>query len=593
MEKTVRRPSHCSCCVQRKSNPPAFSHYSSITPEKANYIARIDADVLRNHNAIIMLLNQQAALNRQRNTFMPAINLPPEILTAIFQFACCPDDDWIVTLNPNTCASPYVVTPLFIGSICSAWRSVAWGTPQLWNSIALIYRDFIDEKLAEMLDYWLSNSGELPLTVKLIEPYDSDSIGESSAVIEVIGQYANRLHTLELFLPRSWELALVRIASCTPLLTRLTLRILDGTWEENCNIEVDDMFADAAHLREVTLFGYNTKNAFFPWHQLESLESGFDDPSELVSILRRCPLLRRFAVRLTNTPPWTVPSSVMGLARHAAVEALQVFGYDETLHPELFRMLDLPALRSFVLHLKTTPRKWSSWLPPFLSQVAGTLETLHLPYAALSDEDLLTILRAVPRLRELVLLRQPRYVRRPTDDEEYRLSQRALDLLNPTKYEGLEREGTGQLDGQGARDGAGTARPDERGNGHSLVPNLETFEFRGTVATTSHALVEFLVARWRGRSTPSCGTSDLDLDGSHRKLEWPRTQPIREPLPLNLHASSARARLRSAKFYIPRHDFQFEDADAAVVQELRLEGMNIEFVRWVMDVVIGILRSSE
>lgn len=565
-------PTHCSCCVQRKSNPPALSHYRSITPEKANSIAHIDANVLRTHDVIIMLLNQRAALNRQRNAFVPAINLPPEILTAIFEFACCPDGDgdWIVNLDLNTCSnSPCVVTPLFIGSICSAWRSIAWGAPQLWNSITLIHHDSIDEKLAEMLDYWLSKSGKLPLTVKLLEGPDTDLTGESLAVIDVIGEYADRLHTLDLFLPSSWEPDLMSIASRASLLTRLTLRILLGAWDENSIMEVDDMFVDAEQLREVTLHGYNTMNAFFPWDQLESLESGYDDIPELVKILCLCPRLRRFAVRLTNKRPWTVPSSVMGLARHAAVEALEVFGYDEILHPELFGMLDLPALRSFVLHLKTTPREWSSWLPPFLSRVAGTLETLHLPYAALSDEDLLTILRIVPRLRELVLLYEP----------GNRFTQRALDLMNPTKYEGLEREGIGQLDGQGGGDGVGTSRPDDRGNGHCLVPNLETFEFRGKIAFTSHALVEFLVARWRGRSTPSCCTSDLGLDGPHRKFEGPRTQATREPLPPNLNPSSAR--LRSATFYIHEHCFRLEDADAAVVQELRLEGMDVELVsRW-------------
>ncbi|KAF8197029.1 hypothetical protein BJ912DRAFT_1056120 [Pholiota molesta] len=154
-------------------------------------------------------------------------------------------------------------------------------------------------------------------------------------------------------------------------------------------------------------------------------------------------------------------------------------------------------------------------------------------------------------------------------DQEKKLSQRTLDLMNPTKYEQLECGGIEQLNGQGGEDETGTAGLNEGSNRHCLVPNLETFEYEGEIDFTSHALVEFLVARWRGRSNPSCCTSVLDLESPPRQLETSL-----ELLPPNVDVPSAR--LRSATFNIREH-IQFGDADAEVIQELRLEGMHLEF----------------
>jgi hypothetical protein len=342
-----------------------MSHLRSITPEKADRIVNINV-----------------LYTRQRNALVPAVNLPPEILTTIFEFACCPDDGhWLANVDLNQknsdrdqCSvSACAVTPLFIGAICSAWRSIAWGTPQLWESITLLYNDDTAETLAEMLDYWLSKSGELPLSVTLVEDDSRTVNAESFEVIDVIAAYARRLRALDLFLPERWGPALARVARCTPLLTRLTLCMPDNADQYNHFTT----FADAPQLRELTLSRISTADVALPWAQLESLrvDWGYDDVSELVETLRLCPRLRRFSVFLGNLS-WEAPPYV--LLRHTALEALDITGYYEKSHAELFKVLELPALRSFVLHINIFsrgPREWSSWLPSLLSHVADTLET--------------------------------------------------------------------------------------------------------------------------------------------------------------------------------------------------------------------------
>jgi hypothetical protein len=370
-------------------------HFQSVTTDKEDRIVSL------NHC-------QRATLNRQRNALVPAVNLPPEILTTIFEFAFCPDDDyWLANVNlkplKNELTSSWAVTPLFVGAICSAWRSIAWGTPQLWTSIALLYTKDTAEKLPEMLDYWLSKSGELPLSVTLVGNGFHTVTYETFDVIKVIATYARRLHALDLYLPRRWgpEKFFARIASCTPLLTRLTISL--------CTLDEADgwyptftTFADAPQLREVTLSRISIAHVTLPWAQLESLivDTGYNDVSKLVETLRVCPRLRLFSVYIGSLL-WDAPPSIS--VRHTALEALEISGYYEKFHPELFKVLELPALRSFNLNISVFspgPRAWSSWLPSLLSHVMDTLETLHVSPETPSDEELLTILRVVPRLRK-------------------------------------------------------------------------------------------------------------------------------------------------------------------------------------------------
>ncbi|KAF8197030.1 hypothetical protein BJ912DRAFT_95749 [Pholiota molesta] len=341
---------HCSCCscVQHESDPPSLSHFRNITPEEANTIANIDLDVLNTHNAIVKLHAILAARKRQRNTFVPAVKLPPEVLATVFEFACCPDKDiWAANMRlpsqmdryGNECpVNAGAVTPIFIGAICSAWRSIAWGAPQLWNSITLLYNDDDAEPLAEMLDYWLSKSGELPLSVTLVE--DSESCPTSVKVINVIATYAHRLHTVDLFLPGIWRPALLRIASCAPLLTRLTLRASGNEHQGNPSIVLAYSFAHASQLREVTLFGYCAADFVLPWAQLESLESEYDDIFDVIETFNLCPRLRRFSGDIGDMS-WGVPPSV--IMRHTALQALEISGFYKDLQPGFFKMLELPA----------------------------------------------------------------------------------------------------------------------------------------------------------------------------------------------------------------------------------------------------------
>ena len=68
---------------------------------------------------------------------------------------------------PHGQASSDLVTPFFIGSICSRWRDVAWTTLLLWNTILLhVSRKYHGQ--VQLLGDWLLNARSAPLSIELI-----------------------------------------------------------------------------------------------------------------------------------------------------------------------------------------------------------------------------------------------------------------------------------------------------------------------------------------------------------------------------------------------------------------------------------------
>lgn len=107
--------------------------------------------------------------------------LPLEIIAEIFKHYVFPAPDQPITA--------FLPTPLFLGSICSYWRRIAWSIPSLWSSLILVFsveeeferldlydrrflgprcfpgdRFFSSVKL-ELFDQWLSRTGNFPLSI--------------------------------------------------------------------------------------------------------------------------------------------------------------------------------------------------------------------------------------------------------------------------------------------------------------------------------------------------------------------------------------------------------------------------------------------
>ncbi|KAF8196997.1 hypothetical protein BJ912DRAFT_94991 [Pholiota molesta] len=555
----------CHWCKENDSDLPPISHLPSPTPEQARKIADLDANIQCTDDDIQALIKRRATLGRKRNALVPAVNLPPEVLAMIFEFACYPI---IVSEYGNRMVSQFdrpfqpsstlkqldcecTITPTLIGAVCSAWRNIAMETSQLWSNTKITFNKANSEVQAAKLRYWISKSGQRPLNLSLVQRLDDvDDEGSgvwSTAIFDILEDYAHRLQTLELVLLDAWDFN-PDIAHRLPMLTRVSLHPRSGPE----GMQDFDLFVYAPKLCDVTLYDCSITTALLPWAQLERLEvtSNSDGAVDCLSSLHLCPRLRSYMTHMgrynSDVAPAITPIT------HATLEVLDVMDHSMTQAGinAFLGALTLPMLRSFSLYVYAEdPLTGVPALLPFLSRSAGKLETLCLAGQMPLEEQLWECLQVLPQLRKLVL-----------DNGSYEntvLTQRTLDRMNPTKY--------GAADEEGAR--------------VCLAPNLETFYYHGQIDPTPHALVEFLADRWHGPSAVrTSGGHDVDIQPSIG-LE---ARMARERLPSSVNAPLVR-RLRSVAFtttdrcYFDEPEIQFDDADTAVLRRLQQEGMRMVF----------------
>ncbi|KAJ7604541.1 hypothetical protein FB45DRAFT_956460 [Roridomyces roridus] len=83
--------------------------------------------------------------------------IPQELLEQIF-LDCLPE-------HRNAAMSP-TEAPLLLGHVCSEWRSIAFGFPQLWARLH-VSSEFMSPSMMEELQTWLARSANSPLTISL------------------------------------------------------------------------------------------------------------------------------------------------------------------------------------------------------------------------------------------------------------------------------------------------------------------------------------------------------------------------------------------------------------------------------------------
>ncbi|KAF8190057.1 hypothetical protein BJ912DRAFT_353283 [Pholiota molesta] len=94
--------------------------------------------------------------------------LPAEIVAKIFTNFLPIDVDAAYGVSVKRPGHHSITNPLSLGAVCSAWRAIAWSTPQLWTSISLCL-NYINRARCDILCDWLGRSGELPLYIKIYE----------------------------------------------------------------------------------------------------------------------------------------------------------------------------------------------------------------------------------------------------------------------------------------------------------------------------------------------------------------------------------------------------------------------------------------
>jgi len=89
--------------------------------------------------------------------------------------------------------------PRRLGAVCKAWRDLAWSSSQLWSSIVIIRQNespIFD--LEDILDSWISRSGNQPLSIHMDATYLASSSVKS--IIGILISTASRWKNVSLHL---------------------------------------------------------------------------------------------------------------------------------------------------------------------------------------------------------------------------------------------------------------------------------------------------------------------------------------------------------------------------------------------------------
>ncbi|KAF9555934.1 hypothetical protein CPC08DRAFT_110778 [Agrocybe pediades] len=558
--------------ARRNTEPNLSTFLNDPTLDAKEQIELIDNEIMRVEGQIVRLVKHRAFLKRRRNTFSPAVKLPPEILAHIFEYACHPNggefgdryytyfpsSQLVGGINLGLSVGVGAVTPLFIGTICSAWRNVSKGASQLWSTLTIHMNNRNADAQASLLRSWLQLSGNRPLAIKLLEDDTTETEHEeedggwgidvsSTAVIKVLAEHAPQWHTIDFFLPSTWRTVLSRVKHRLPMLRNATLRVA-----ESCPTMVRvDAFAYAPQLQEVHLVGYSIADVNLPWAQLNRLDGEYFGVDECLETLRRCTDLQ--VCQFERAYRGTRPFDAFPIT-HTTLQSFELIMDSADDLPALFGAMTLPNLKEIVLSFSDDEPMLRE-IRPLIRRSNCVLQHVHLVGLTPEEDDLLDFLKELPMLQVFMLIN-------PVTETGGRLTTRFLDALMPNK------RGIAAASNDANDDDVDMMQSDDshdEAQYSCLVPRLQRLEYQGAIGFTPHELLQFLISRWR--------------------LPTPHSPSHSHPNPTNALPSSPHphkqqppiSQLRAVSLTTTRR-IRFDSADSQTVQALMDEGMFLEFL---------------
>ncbi|PPQ63660.1 hypothetical protein CVT24_004434 [Panaeolus cyanescens] len=543
------------------STPPSSSSSTALSIPSSP--TSIDTEIAHVQSSILALIKHHAHLKQRRNSYAPIMALPLEVLGLIFEFACMGSspgtgsgtgegmgessglnldglekdrDAKQSTSHPTPRSSPPrsriilspgALSPLFLGTICRAWRAIAWDAAHLWSTLKLRLDDTRALAQAEMVRDWLGRSKQRLLNITLLEdfpPSDSDSEADdndinidndlsssssvwhdttSTAVIQVLAEHSHRWATLDILVPHAYKSVLSQIRHRMPHLTTLRLRIS----ENSPSLSYITSFAYTPQLKRVALVGYAASDVELPWKQLESFEGDYYSAGECVDTIRQCTALRSVQFEQMYrgvVDPFTAFGGAGGLemVNHALLHSFELVLDSDIELRGVFETLTLPSLRTLIVSVPSQSQSQPSTPTPTSvlglimgmltrSGSAGTLEKLHLVSTIPDEACLVKSLRELKGLRTLLLL-DPAI----GEEQEGGITDLVLDWMHPWKW---RKRNSGSGSGSGSERGSGSGEGD--GEEGCMLPKLQHFEYSGGVAFHGRTFVDLLSGRWGPIST--------------------------------------------------------------------------------------------
>ncbi|KAJ7702262.1 hypothetical protein B0H17DRAFT_923288 [Mycena rosella] len=171
-------------------------------------LAHLEAKISRTQALLYELQRShrqlKASVDAHLALLSPMRNLPPEVLQLIF----------IMTLDSNRNPVMHASeAPLLLGRVCSGWRRISLGTPELWASVHVVCprMDYAETASAltriqrQALEAWLARSGACPLSISIWVSREAGfggaAVAAANPYVETILPLSSRWKRIELRVP--------------------------------------------------------------------------------------------------------------------------------------------------------------------------------------------------------------------------------------------------------------------------------------------------------------------------------------------------------------------------------------------------------
>jgi hypothetical protein len=321
--------------------------------------------------------------------------LPPEIVANIFTNLLPVDVDAAYGVSVRRPRHHSITNPLSLGAVCTAWRAIAWSTPQLWTSISLCLT-YITEPRCTILRDWLSRSGELPLYIYI---YEVNHMYNAALVKEIMALFALHSHKWfysEFDIDEEHHHHLNSIFAGAHTLNTVKIGICD-TPEMNLGM--------IPNLRKLYLDGpYVGYLLDVKWQKITNVEATFPSINMCLLIFSNAPCLEHCTFCIEGrTPTRNTGATRTKILQHDHLAFLHIKEWN-TDTDTVLRLMRLPALQH--LTVDSDGRVDVTTIAGFLRRSKCSLKFLDVNIECCTPEDTLQLfspLADIPSLKNLEL----------------------------------------------------------------------------------------------------------------------------------------------------------------------------------------------
>ncbi|KAK0206790.1 hypothetical protein DFS33DRAFT_1486350 [Desarmillaria ectypa] len=370
------------------------------------------------------------AIREKKRLLSPVRRLPPEVLSLIFLETIV----FPIKRTPSASESEWwdielAESPMWsIEQVCRQWRMVSMSFPELWSYINITITDdnFKEDGYVYVrcLTHQFSRSRLCPLSLSITDISNQSSFDKlPPPLVTLLLSVGSRVHELHLLLSAAIFSTVPAVRLALPSLKKLSLLSTDA--EEISRYNNLNLFDSAPNLHVVEAMNIRDPVSSFalPWHQITRYKSdhllddwadpGPDTCIHLLSIMSQPQLVEcdlRCEVNCADNV-FSGKSFPVVCTRLRSL-SLSSWPYSSTGMKAIHQMLDrlmLPALESLrvvcqVGHPELEGEQTFSALRRLVERSRALLGELYFEHGEVLEEDLVSVLRMAPALRDLRLV---------------------------------------------------------------------------------------------------------------------------------------------------------------------------------------------